>query len=577
MATNLPPPGPLTYEGQIVTPCITRASSPTTANTGFPVPTIWINPVIKKAWILVSIALGVADWVPIGGNPGEVESMTVDAFTAPGTNPVLPDSSASITITGAQVAAGVTANVIRTDSLAANTYTIEIQRSQAVATSTVGDNGVCHFDSSSFNVDANAFVTLKGGTEAIDSVDVDAHTAPGTDPVLPDANGLITVTGGQVAAGTTANVIRTDSLAANTYTIEIQRSQAAASSTVGDNGVCHFDNGSFAVDANGYVTLTGGVDSVLSVGVDAATGPGTNPVLPTVGGEIIVTGGQVAAGTTANVIRTDSLAANTYTVEVQRASAQAATTLAANGVAHFNNADFTVDANGFVSSIAGTAGISQVNIQTFTSNGTYTPTLNMKYCVVEIVGGGGGSGGAQYQRIGGNNCWAPGGGGGGGYARGAFSAATIGASQAVTIGTGGAGGNGFNAGAAGGTSSLGALISASGGGGGAVNDGTGVTSYNSGGAGGTAGGTFSVSITGSTGGFGYDDSSGGPILPSTGGASFLGMITPAALSYNTDGTAGLGYGSGGSGAFLLSFPGGVTVTKTGGTGAAGVCIVTEYI
>lgn len=86
-------------------------------------------------------------------------------------------------------------------------------------------------------------------------VGVDANTAPGTNPVLADASGLITVTGGQVAAGTTTNVIRTDSLAANKYTIEVQRSQAVASSTIGDNGVSHFNSSDFTVDANGFVSL----------------------------------------------------------------------------------------------------------------------------------------------------------------------------------------------------------------------------------------------------------------------------------------------------------------------------------
>lgn len=98
-----------------------------------------------------------------------------------------------------------------------------------------------------------------GGAGAVTSFDVDAHTAPGTDPVLPTAGGLVTVTGGQVAAGTTVNVIRTDSLAANTYTIEVQRSQAVASSTVGDNGVSHFNSAQFTVDANGFVTITGSI------------------------------------------------------------------------------------------------------------------------------------------------------------------------------------------------------------------------------------------------------------------------------------------------------------------------------
>lgn len=90
------------------------------------------------------------------------EEFTVDAFTAPGTNPVIPNGAGNVTITGGQVAAGTTANVIRTDSLAANTYTIEVQRSQAVASSTIGDNGVSHFNSARFTVDANGFVDING-------------------------------------------------------------------------------------------------------------------------------------------------------------------------------------------------------------------------------------------------------------------------------------------------------------------------------------------------------------------------------------------------------------------------------
>lgn len=97
---------------------------------------------------------------------------------------------------------------------------------------------------------------LAGGGVAVDSIDVDAHTAPGTDPVVPTAGGLITVTGAQVAAGTVgANVIRTDSLAANTYTIEIQRSATNASTDSTKNGVAHFSSANFSIDSNGFVTL----------------------------------------------------------------------------------------------------------------------------------------------------------------------------------------------------------------------------------------------------------------------------------------------------------------------------------
>jgi C1q domain len=187
---------------------------------------------------------------------GDVSGMEVDTFTSPGTNPVLPNGSGIITVTGGQVAAGTTTHVIQTDSLAANTYTIQVQRSQAVASSTVGDNGVSHYDSAQFAVDGNGFVTLKGGTTpAVLGITPDTHTSPGTSPVLPNSSGDIILTGGQVPAGTTVNVIETNSLAANTCTIDIQRSQAVASSTVGDNGVSHFNSADFTVDSNGFVSL----------------------------------------------------------------------------------------------------------------------------------------------------------------------------------------------------------------------------------------------------------------------------------------------------------------------------------
>ena len=290
----------------------------------------------------------------LSGGTTAIDSVAVDAATAPGTNPVLPTVAGLITVTGAQVATGVVGtNVIRTDSLAANTYTIEIQRSTTAAVSTVADNGVSHFNSGQFTVDSNGFVSLVGGA-ASTNFTVDAFTAPGTNPVLPNGSGNVIVTGAQVAAGVVGtNVIRTDSLAANTYTIEIQRSQAVASTTLADNGVCHFNSGQFTVDANGFVSLAGGGQAIDSIAVDASTAPGTNPVLPTVAGLITVTGAQVPAGTVgANVIRTDSLAANTYTIEIQRSTTNATSDATKNGVSHFNSAQFTVDADGFVSAIA---------------------------------------------------------------------------------------------------------------------------------------------------------------------------------------------------------------------------------
>lgn len=312
-----------------------------------------------------------------------IAKVMVDTFTGPGTNPVLPDSTGKITVTGGQVAAGTTANVIQTDSLAANTYTIQIQRSQAVASSTVGDNGVSHFNSTYFTVDGNGFVSIVTGAFVLGNT-VDGNTAPGTNPVLPNSSGLITVTGAQIAAGSTSNVITTQSLAAHTYSIEIQRSQAVASSTVGDNGVSHFNNVYFSVDSNGFVSILTGV-FVGGVKVDVDTPPGTNPVRPDSSNLIQVTGGQVAAGTTTSVIQTNSLAANTYTIQIQRSQAVATSTIGDNGVAHFNSAQFTVDANGFVSLLASETPL-QILVDGHTAPGT-NPVVPNGSNQITITGG----------------------------------------------------------------------------------------------------------------------------------------------------------------------------------------------
>lgn len=109
-------------------------------------------------------------------------------------------------------------------------------------------------------------ITTMGGMTPVVSFNVDNSSAPGTDPVLPTVGGQITVTGAQVAAGVVgANVIRTDSLAANTWTTEIQRSTAVAASASLNNGVSHFDSAQFTVDANGFVTITGPAPNPFAV------------------------------------------------------------------------------------------------------------------------------------------------------------------------------------------------------------------------------------------------------------------------------------------------------------------------
>lgn len=212
-----------------------------------------------------------------------------------------------------------------------------------------------------------------------------------------------------------------------------------------------------------------------------------------------------------------------------------------------------------------------IAVQAFTVNGTYTPTANMKFCIVEAVGGGGGAGGTN---SGGASIYISScGGGSGGYARVLYTAAQIGASKAVTIGAAGTAGGSGGTGGTGGTTSLGALLSITGG----TGSTTGTTTTNgtpgSGGVPTVSTGTAIGISNGHIGGLGTGAGStsyvgfGGQGASSPFGAGGLGVSAAG----NSAGTAGNGYGSGGGGAGNLN---GATV---GAAGTAGYLVVTEFI
>jgi len=213
--------------------------------------------------------------------------------------------------------------------------------------------------------------------------------------------------------------------------------------------------------------------------------------------------------------------------------------------------------------------ISTVAVQKFTASGTYTPTAGMKFCIIECIGGGGGGGGVTG---GSGQIMTAGGGGSGGYSRTRATAATIGASKAVTIGAGGAGGpTGTSNGSAGGATSLGAICIANGGAGGQYTQ-TGVQS-GAGGAGGTAG-TGDIAASGSPGGSGfYNTSTGVQYKGGQGGSSAFGGAAAALPASGGAGASAGPYGGGGGGA---SDPAAGNA-YAGGSGSAGIVFVTEYI
>lgn len=95
---------------------------------------------------------------------------------------------------------------------------------------------------------------LAGGGTGIDSVAVQTGAF---NPVVPDGAGQITINGSTVLAGT--NPVRTDGTGANTLAVEVQIAQAIAAPDATNVGLAAFDLTSFAVDADGFVTLAGGV------------------------------------------------------------------------------------------------------------------------------------------------------------------------------------------------------------------------------------------------------------------------------------------------------------------------------
>lgn len=557
----------------------------------------------------------------VAGGAAAIEKINLQA----GTSPIVP-SGGIITFNGATVAAGT--NPVRTDGTGANTMALQVQISQALAATDATKIGLCNFNSTHFTVDANGFVALSGTGPGLT---ITGNAGGALSPTAGNWN----ILGASTAAGTSPV---TTSGAASTLTVNVQKSQAIASTDATKIGLAAFDSADFTVDANGFVsasttgflkTLTGNsggaiapvANNINTVGTGSITIAGAGSTLTTqltgltnhnvlVGagtatitnvapsatsgvplisqgaaadpafGTAVVAGGGTGATSfningvvISNTATTTPLAALTLTngqvVIGSTGNPPAAATLTAGTGISITNA-----ANSITIASTGGSGFTSVNIQTFTGSGTYTPTAGMLYCIVEMVGGGGGGAGAG--ATGGNQASIGGGGGGGEYARGVFSAATIGASKTVTIGAAGTAGVAGGNGGTGGTTSLSTLLTAVGGSGG-ITGGPGsngaASNGGAGGTGGTGSGTYFHGV-GGTGTASYTTGGVGSIgFSGSGGASAFGGGGAPLNSFGAGNAPGAGFGGGGGGALQVASQGG----QPGGAGAAGFVVITEYI
>ncbi len=172
--SGVPPNKPTKYLGAnvylISTVTVNRrptgadVNQPATGNL-YPICTVWqvgkepTTGLQGEIWILTAIIANVAYWKKIANGVVFMAGFNVDASTAPGSDPVEPDIDGNITVTGGQVAAGMIANVLRSNSLAASTFTYQIQQAGAVAAKDITMNGVAHFNTGQFSVD-EGFVSL---------------------------------------------------------------------------------------------------------------------------------------------------------------------------------------------------------------------------------------------------------------------------------------------------------------------------------------------------------------------------------------------------------------------------------
>lgn len=235
---GLDPRGPLDYMGPDIALLTVSQNdrAPTTADKNYPQAHHWridssaIAPALEgDMWFLAKFEVnGDADWQKIasGATPGGTVITISDGTTA-----VNPDITGDIALTAA-VGSGLT------------------------ITSVPGSNELA-FD-------------LIGLGNAVTELGVDHATAPGTNPVLP-MSGRINITAAAVPASDIP--IRTESLAANAFQVQLQEASVIKSTDASKSGLSHYDINDFNVDANGFTQLkNGALVENLGLVYDSATG-----------------------------------------------------------------------------------------------------------------------------------------------------------------------------------------------------------------------------------------------------------------------------------------------------------------
>ena len=194
-------------------------------------------------------------YVTLAGGAGPaIDTMTGDDSVA-----VSPDGAGNFNWIGNTVANATHAKpVYFKDSSTANAEDLDVQVSAAItgAPGDSNDAGLCSFNDTQFTVTSDGYVALAGGADlpSIQTLTGDDSVATG-----PDASGNMDIQGLAVANATNAKPLYFNG-GTNSEVAEIQVATeiASAPGDKNDAGICSFDSADFAVDDDGFVTLTGG-------------------------------------------------------------------------------------------------------------------------------------------------------------------------------------------------------------------------------------------------------------------------------------------------------------------------------
>lgn len=256
-----------------------------------------------ELWVLTKIVANQGYWVKMtsGSGTGPIIGITVPA----GTSPVYPDGAGLVNFTSTGGTIAITGSTV-------DTINFDLVGGGAAVDSVVGDDGV---------------------------------------PVFPDGFGQLFLDTLLVANNTYPTPIYTLNTAPHTQTIGYSLSTAnATTNNTSYAGLSYFDDSIFTVNNSGYVSMGGGSHPALQ----SITGDDTVIVYADATGNIDLTTSIVANSTNATPIFTTSSGASNETIELQLSTASSTTNdenLA--GICYFDDSQFTVNADGYVSLVGG--------------------------------------------------------------------------------------------------------------------------------------------------------------------------------------------------------------------------------